>query len=59
VQQPDLFAARPAPVDAHALKLKERIESINVDDLSAREALTLLYELKELGAKARAPATVR
>lgn len=59
VQQPDLFAARPSPADAQALKLKERIESINVDDLSAREALTLLYELKELGAKARAPAPVR
>jgi DNA mismatch repair protein MutS len=59
VQQPDLFAPRPSPADAVALKLKERIESLNLEDLSAREALSLLYELKELGAAARVPAPVR
>ena len=30
-------------------ELEERLKSINVDDLSPREALNLLYELKKLG----------
>jgi len=30
-------------------KLEERLKAINVDDLSPRDALNLLYELKELG----------
>lgn len=55
-QQPDLFAPRqPDPI---AVKLRERIDTLQLDDLSARQALDVLYELKALGAK-RAPSGVR
>ncbi len=47
-RQPDLFAA-PAPAeDPLAAELLERLESADVDALSPREALNLLYELKAL-----------
>lgn len=57
-EQRDLFAPRAAEPDPVAVKLKERIETLEIDDLSARQALDVLYELKALGVK-RAPLTVR
>ena len=48
LQQPDLFAPRLPESCPVATKLKERLKGINVDDISAREALALIYELKEL-----------
>ena len=48
--QPDLFAApaRPEPPEPVAHPLVERMERIDPDALSPREALDLLYELKKL-----------
>ncbi|WP_412565829.1 DNA mismatch repair protein MutS [Thalassobius sp. MITS945101] len=47
-----LFSIAPPPAPAVAAtgpsKLEERLDQILPDDLSPREALTLLYELKEL-----------
>lgn len=57
-QQHDLFAPRPPEGDPVALRLRERIEKLDVDDLSARQALDVLYELKAMGAK-KSPALVR
>ena len=48
LQQPDLFAPRLLESCPVATKLKDRLKGINVDDISAREALALIYELKEL-----------
>ncbi|PZO83212.1 MAG: DNA mismatch repair protein MutS [Micavibrio aeruginosavorus] len=47
-----LFSAAPpqkqAAADPKAEALKEKLTAINPDDLSARDALNMLYELKEL-----------
>jgi DNA mismatch repair protein MutS len=59
VQQPELFAPRAPATDTVALKLKERIEKIDVDSLSARDALSLVYELKELGSVSRSSAVLK
>jgi len=49
VDELPLFAAvAPAVAEAAASKVEERLKGINVDDLSARDALQLLYELKDL-----------
>ncbi len=58
--QLDLFASgdgAPAaaedtpPTDASADELRERLAATDIDSLSPREALALLYELKALGAR--------
>ena len=47
-QQADLFAAEPAPAAPAIDPLRERLDAINPDDLSPREALDLVYELLKL-----------
>ena len=48
-----LFAATPAPAPAapKSSPVTDRIEAINPDDMSPREALEALYELKQLSLK--------
>ena len=46
--QPDLFATLPEPVEPEPSPALERLAQINPDDLSPREALDALYELKRL-----------
>ena len=48
-----LFAATPAPVatPAEPSKVEEKLAEIHPDELSPREALNLIYELKKLGRK--------
>ena len=52
--QADLFAApapaaaRDAPIDPHAAQIRERLETLDPDALSPREALDALYALKKL-----------
>ena len=53
--QVDLFAAPPAAEVATASALEVRLEAINPDALSPREALEALYQLKAL---ARSPDTL-
>jgi len=43
--QSDLFVAGPDPVEN---PLGERLKSIDLDELSPRQALALLYELKQM-----------
>ncbi len=53
-QQPDLFAIAPTPAESIATpeseksQLEETIGELNVDDLTPREALELLYQLKDM-----------
>jgi DNA mismatch repair protein MutS len=46
--QPDLFSDLPAAEEPAADPLRSELEAINVDDLSPRQALDLLYRLKGL-----------
>ena len=48
-----LFAATPAPAPAapKSSPVTDRLEAINPDDMSPREALEALYELKQLSLK--------
>jgi DNA mismatch repair protein MutS len=48
--QADLFgqAVTKPPVDESALRLKSELDGVNVDDLSPRQALDLVYQLKTL-----------
>ena len=48
-----LFAATPAPVAAPAepSKVEEKLAGVHPDELTPREALNLIYELKKLGRK--------
>ncbi len=46
--QADLFAEEPAPPAPAIDPLRERLDAINPDDLSPREALDLVYELLKL-----------
>ncbi len=56
-QQHDLFAAAAPQPDPVGARLRDCIDRLNVDDLSARQALDVLYELKALGAKKSAALT--
>ena len=51
--QLDLFSAAPAAAAAPAAidALRTRLDALDVDALSPREALDLLYELKRLAAE--------
>jgi DNA mismatch repair protein MutS len=42
-----MAAAPPPPPKAKVSKLEERMSNIHPDELSPREALQLIYELKE------------
>ncbi len=44
------LAARPAPAPAAASAVEERLRAVLPDELSPREALALIYELKRLSA---------
>ena len=47
--QPDLFATiEPERTSGTESKLQNKLSAINVDDLTPREALALLYELKQM-----------
>ncbi|MFZ2854581.1 MAG: DNA mismatch repair protein MutS [Rhodocyclaceae bacterium] len=46
--QPDLFAAIPEPAEPEAHPAIERLSAIDPNELSARQALDALYELKAL-----------
>ena len=46
--QPDLFATLPKPVEPEPSPALERLASLNPDELSPREALAALDELKRL-----------
>jgi len=46
--QPDLFSALPPAEEPDADPLRSELESIDVDELSPRQALELLYRLKGL-----------
>ncbi len=43
-----LFAQADAPTEASSDALRERLQAVSLDDLTPRDALALLYELKEL-----------
>jgi DNA mismatch repair protein MutS len=45
---PLFAAATPAPVPTVEARLEARLKSVNIDELSPREALQLLYALKDL-----------
>jgi DNA mismatch repair protein MutS len=47
-RQADLFAAQPAPAEPEPHPLVDRLRDIDADQLSPRQALDLLYELKKL-----------
>jgi DNA mismatch repair protein MutS len=47
--QADLFAAAPEPVEAEPHPALDALRTLEPDDLSPREALEKLYELKRLG----------
>jgi DNA mismatch repair protein MutS len=44
-----LFSSAPAPVQTEASDLDKRMGEINPDELTPREAMQLIYELKTLG----------
>jgi len=46
--QPDLFAALPEPAEIEAHPAIDRLSTINPDELTPRQALEMLYELKAL-----------
>jgi len=46
--QPDLFSQLPASVSAAEEVLREQLEAIDVDELTPRQALELIYHLKSL-----------
>ena len=46
--QPDLFATLPEPAEPEPNPALERLASLNPDELSPREALDALYELKRM-----------
>jgi DNA mismatch repair protein MutS len=48
VDELPLFAATAVAAPAAETKLQSRVQAINVDELSPRDALQLLYELKDL-----------
>ncbi len=45
--QADLFSTPPLPQPAEKDELRHRLQQLELDDLTPREALTLLYELKQ------------
>lgn len=51
VRQPELFAVRAAEADPVSKLLRDNVEGLEVDGLSPREALQVLYELKALIAR--------
>ena len=46
--QPDMFVSAPVPVDAQQHAVVSELEAIQPDDLTPKQALELLYQLKKL-----------